>query len=213
MTLRSALAFFADRNVRLWCLVAMPAYTIGFTIAYNLVRPILVDAGWAEARIGLVVVIGGSGVGIVAGIAAGMAIARLGRRRALVRLGVLQVLATLATVPIALGATGLWVVLLVVAVANGAFAASAAVVFTLSMDLTRPESAGTDFTFFSTVSGIAMVASAALGLAAADAFGFGPVVAGAAVLAALGLILAVRTVDRIDVEPRQEVAVPVVASS
>ena len=62
-TLRSALAFFSRSAVHWWCLALIPAYTLGFTMAYSLVRPILVDAGWDEGRIGLVVVIGGSGVG------------------------------------------------------------------------------------------------------------------------------------------------------
>jgi len=62
-TLRSALAFFSRSAVHWWCLALIPAYTLGFTMAYSLVRPILVDAGWDEGRIGLVVVIGGSGAG------------------------------------------------------------------------------------------------------------------------------------------------------
>lgn len=192
VTLRSALGFFADARVRLWALVLMPAYTAGATVAYNLVRPMLVDAGKSEGWIGLYVVIGGSIVGVLAGVTAGAFISSVGNRRALVRLGVLQVAATLGTLPIALGAVQPWLVLGVVALSNGAFAAAFAVIFTISMGLTRPESAGTDFTFFTTISSLLMVICGGGGIALAGALGFPAVVAGAAVLAVLGLLVVVR---------------------
>lgn len=192
VTLRSALGFFADRRVRLWALVLMPAYTAGATIAYNLVRPILVDAGKSEGWIGLYVVIGGSIVGVVAGITAGAFISSVGSRRALLWLGLVQVVAALGTLPIALGAVQPWLVLGVVALSNGAFAAAFAVIFTISMGLTRPESAGTDFTFFTTISSLLMVICGGGGIALSGALGFPAVVAGAAVLAAIGLLVVVR---------------------
>lgn len=193
VTLSSALAFFSHRAVRLWCFVTIPAYTVGFTIAYNLVRPLLVDAGWGEARIGLYVVIGGSGVGIAAGLVAGTLMSCLGRRSALIRLGVLQVVATIAAAPMALGVTQPWLVLIVVAVANAAFSAAFTVVYTISMDLTRPQSAGTDFTFFTTIASIVMVIAGSGGMTAAGIFGYMPVLAVAAALAAVGLLLAAWT--------------------
>lgn len=42
--LRDVGRFFTDRRRLLWCAL-MPVYTFGFTIGYNLVRPILVEAG------------------------------------------------------------------------------------------------------------------------------------------------------------------------
>lgn len=191
VTLRSALAFFSRSEVRWWCFALLPAYTIGFTVAYNLVRPILVDAGWDEGRIGLIVVIGGSGVGIASGIAAGYLVSKLGRRRTLIWLGALQVLATFGVLPIALGATSQWLVLGVVALANAAFCAAFAIVYTISMDLTRPESAGTDFTYFTTVASLLMVLAGGLGMVAAGVFGFVPVVVVAGVLSLLGLVFTV----------------------
>lgn len=194
---RSALAFFADRRVRLWSLLLVPAYIAGFTVVYNLIRPILVDAGWSEGRIGLYVVIGGSVVGVLSGVAAGVLISSIGRRPALIVLGLLQVVATVGALPLALGMTHPVVVLAVVALANGAFAAAMAIVYTISMGLTRPESAGTDFTFFTTISGVLMVVCAGVGLALADAVGFAPVVVGASVLALLGWGLTVLGIDRV----------------
>ncbi len=102
------------------------------------------------------------------------------------------VLATLGTLPIALGAVQPWLVLGVVALSNGAFAAAFAFIFTISMGLTRPESAGTDFTFFTTISSLLMVICAGGGIALAGVLGFPTVVAGAAALAVLGLLVVMR---------------------
>lgn len=197
VSLRSILKFFSASETRLWCLVLIPAYSLGFTVAYNLVRPALVDAGWSEARIGLYVVIGGSVFGVLGGILGGALISRIGRRRGLIWLGVLQVVAAAGTLPLAWGVTQAPVVLGVVALSNGAFAAAFAVVYTVSMDLTRPESAGTDFTLFTTVAGLVMVVAGAGGIAAAGAFGFVPVVTGAVVLAVLGLLATVSLLHRV----------------
>ena len=195
-TLRSALAFFSRSAVRWWCLALIPAYTLGFTMAYSLVRPILVDAGWDEGRIGLVVVIGGSGVGIASGLGAGFVIARVGRRRALIRLGMVQVAAAFGVLPAALGVTPQWLVLAVVALANAAFCAAATIVYTISMDLTRPESAGTDFTLFTTIGTVLMVVAGGLGVAVAGLVGFAPVALVAGALSVLGLLFTAWRIDR-----------------
>lgn len=197
VSIKSVLAFFSRSEVRWWCFALIPAYTVGFTVAYNLVRPILVAAGWDEGRIGLVVVIGGSGVGIISGIGAGYLVSKLGRKRTLVWLGVLQVIATFGVLPIAFGATSLWLVLTVVALANAAFCAAIAIIYTISMDLTRPESAGTDFTFFVTATSILMVAAGCLGMVAAGTFGFATVVLVSGGLSLLGLVFTVWRIDRV----------------
>lgn len=74
-----------------------------------------------------------------------------------------------------------------------AFSAAFAVVYTISMDLTRPQSAGTDFTFFTTVASIVMVIAGGGGMAAAGVFGYLPVLAVAGVLTVVGLVIAART--------------------
>lgn len=191
VTLRSAFGVFARSEVRWWCLLLIPLYTAGSTVAYNLVRPILVDAGWDEGRIGLYVVIAGSGVGLVAGIAAGALISAVGRRRSLIALGVPQVLATAATIILAEGATSPGIVLAVVGLSTAAFTASAAIVYTIVMGLARPESAGTDFTWLTTVTNIAMVAAAGVGLSLAGQFGFTRVLIVATGLAVAGVLAVV----------------------
>ncbi len=97
--------------------------------------------------------------------------------------------ACLGTVALALGSDGRTAVILVVALSNIGFAASGAIVYTISMDLVRHESAGTDFTLFTTVSGIAMAVAGGLGIAAAGSAGFVPVTVVAALLAAAGVVV------------------------
>lgn len=189
VTRKTITQFFTRPGVTRWALFLLPVYTAGGTISYNLVRPMLVDAGWSESEIGTVVVIAGSAFGIVSGIAAGMFIRRLGRRLSLVALGLTQVAACLGTVALALGSDGRAAVILVVALSNIGFAASGAIVYTISMDLVRHESAGTDFTLFTTVSGIAMAVAGGLGIAAAGSTGFVPVTVFAALLAAVGVVV------------------------
>lgn len=171
VTLRSAVAVFARAEVRWWCLLLIPLYTAGGTVAYNLVRPILVDDGWTEGRIGLYVVIAGSGVGIVAGLLAGALISTVGRHRSLAVLGALQVLAALATIAIAQGWTAPGVVLAVVGTSTAAFTAATAIAYTIVMGLARPESAGS--------------------------FGFTPVLVAAAILALVGLVVVLVMAPRI----------------
>lgn len=197
VTLRSMLSFFARPGVLLWCFVLLPAYSFGFAVGYNLVRPMLVDAGWDESRIGAYVVIGSSVFGILAGVCGGAIVSRFGRRKAVIWLGALQVLATAATALIALGAVQPLVVLAVVGLANAAFGAAFAVIYTISMDLTRPESAGTDFTFFTTVGAIVMVIAGGGGIAAAGAFGFLPVIIAGAALSLIGLLVTVVLIGRV----------------
>lgn len=196
-TLRSALGFFSQPGIRWWCFALLPAYTFGFTVAYNLVRPILVADGWDEGRIGLVVVLGGSVVGILAGISAGWLVSKIGRQRAILWLGALQVIATIGVLPIALGSTPTGLVLAVVALSNAAFSAAFAVVYTICMDLTRHESAGTDFTYLTTVTTIMMVIAGGLGVALAGIIGFVPVITIATGIGILGLWLTVRNINRV----------------
>ncbi|MGO1833099.1 MAG: hypothetical protein ACTH0C_00370, partial [Actinomycetaceae bacterium] len=123
-------------------------------------------------------------------IAAGAGIRRFGRRRALVWLGGFQVLAALAVVPMAYGMVWPWYVGAVVGLANAAFAAGFAIVYTICMDLTRPESAGTDFTLFTTIGSLVMVLCAGIGIALSGLVGFGPVAIGAGLVAAVGVAFA-----------------------
>ena len=80
-------------------------YPIGFSTAFALLNPLLVDAGWALADIGFVTKVVGSLVGIISAISASMIISRYGRQTALIALTGAQAVALIMLLPLALGDT------------------------------------------------------------------------------------------------------------
>lgn len=173
VTLRTLRVFFSRPVTRWWALVMLPLF---------------VDLGWSESRIGVVMVIVGSSFGVAAGVAAGLLIKRLGRRRAFGVLGLVQLVGCAGVLVLALGITDLWFSVTIVGLINAGIAAATALVYTISMDLSRPESAGTDFTLFSTLASLVMVIAGGLGMGVSGVLGF-PAVAGAALVLSIGGIL------------------------
>lgn len=191
VSVRSIAAFFGRRGVKLWAFVLVPLYVLGGTAAYNLVRPLLTQAGWSDAQLGGIVVIGGGIAGILGGVLAGLVVARLGRRRSLLVLGLVQLASTAATILLTLQPTSTLLAVLITVTSNASFAAAAAVIYTISMDLTRLDSSGTDFTALSTLSQVVMVIAASVGISMAGKFGFVTVSIVATLCAAVGLALVV----------------------
>lgn len=166
-------------------------------MSYGIMRPLFVDLGWSESRIGVVVVIVGSIFGVAAGVAAGLLIKRLGRRRAFAALGLVQLVGCAGVLLLALGITDLWFSVTTVGLINAGIAAATALVYTISMDLSRPESAGTDFTLFSTLASLVIVIAGGLGMGLSGVLGF-PAVAGVALVLSIGGILfVVRKADAV----------------
>lgn len=182
--------FFRQPRVVRWTFVVLPLYVAGGVVTYNLIRPLLSDAGWNEARIGTIVVIGGGAAGVLAGLAAGWLISHLGRQRSMIVLGLAQVLGTAATIWLTLDPHSIPIAVLVTAISNACFAATGAILYTIAMDLTRPESSGTDFTAFSTLTQIVMIIGGGTGIALAGTLGFTTVTIGATILCAVGVATA-----------------------
>lgn len=197
VTPRAILQFFRRPGVVLWAFVIMPLYVAGGTISYNLLRPMLTQAGWSEEQLAAVVVIGGGIAGTLSGLLGGLFISRMGRRRALLWLGLVQLIGTTATVWLTLTPTSTATAVLVTVLSNAGFAAASAVTLTIAMDLTRLESSGTDFTALSTISGVIMVVAAGSGVALAGTLGFTTISILAAVLAAAGLAITCLTAHRV----------------
>ena len=187
---RQVLSFFRQPGVVRWTFAVLPLYVVGGVITYNVIRPLLTDAGWSEARIGTIVVIGGGTAGVLAGVAAGWLISRVGRQRSMVLLGIAQVIGTAVTIWLTLTPTSIAVAAFVTAISNACFAATGAFLYTIAMDLTRPESSGTDFTAFSTLIQIVMVIGGGLGIALAGVLGFTVVAIGATAVSAAGIAIA-----------------------
>src|SRR5215217_8944390 len=109
-------------------------------------RPMLVDAGWPLDRIGAVSIVGSGTAAVLASLASGALLTRLGRRRTLVAFGLVTVVAIMALFPLAQGQSSTLAGLAAVALLNIAYASADTAVYTINMDWSRPGSAGSDFT-------------------------------------------------------------------
>ncbi len=166
-----------------WLLVLL-SYPVGMAIAYSIIAPVLVDAGWPIARIGLIVNVLGPVAGFVSALLAGWLIHRLGRRRAMLIAALMQVAAVAAISLPVLGHTGEAAVTAAVGIYFFCYNPSMTVLSTLIMDHASPETPSTDYAlqfgmyqFFSMATGAAGVYLAGrfgyaftLGIAVAAAF-------------------------------------------
>ncbi|NJN61046.1 MAG: MFS transporter [Coleofasciculaceae cyanobacterium RL_1_1] len=126
-------------------------YVTGSSMAATMFRPLLVDLGLSMADIGWMTGIVGSIAAIIGSLLAGVLIRPLGRRRSLAIFGIIQAIAVLA---LALPALDFHNPFLLYAVSTGeVFARSLAntALFTVMMDKSHPQTAGSDYTLQSSV--------------------------------------------------------------
>lgn len=194
--MRELLSVFGQPGCRHWVLVVVPLYYIGAAVGYAIVSPALVDAGWSLTKIGIVSGAIASAPAVLAALGAGLLVARWGRERVLVLGGVLLALATLCLMPLALGATStVWTTLALCAF-MAAYAVANVVVYTINMDYSRPDSAGTDFTTLTSFALAVSFIAAAVALTAAAWIGYAGVLVGSIVLVLIGTVLGVRHQQR-----------------
>lgn len=159
-------------------------YPASAAMAYSIVMPMLIDAGWSLARVGLVVNGVGSLVGLSAALAYGNMLRRLTRRQAMVSAAVMQCLgvAALALPALSLGTGGLAgvTVILYFLLYNPA----ATILATRMMDLSSRQSPATDYTLQYSVSQCGVMALTSVSAMLAESIGYGGVIA---VAVALGL--------------------------
>ena len=162
------------------------AYKFGDSMASAMAKPYLVDAGWSKTEIGTWAGVLGSTAALAGAALGGLMSDWLGRRRALLFCGVAQ---SLAVALYALHAAGMGsAVLLKAAVISEHLLGGMATValFTLMMDASDPQHAGTDYTLQASsvvvAIGIASVAGGLLG----DALGYGAMFGWSALLSAAG---------------------------
>jgi predicted MFS family arabinose efflux permease len=177
--------FFRRPGAARWALVVMPLYYLGIASAYPLITPMLIDAGWRLDRIGTVLVIGGGTVVIAGALAAGAGLSAMGRRRALVLFGFVQVAAGVGLLPLTRPQPTVAIVLAEVALLHLAYAVTGTAIYTVSMDWTRPDSAGTDYTVQACFAQLCSHGAGAASLAVAGSFGYSAI---AALSAGLGLV-------------------------
>jgi MFS family permease len=120
---------------------------------------------------------------------------RAGRRRALLACGLLQTASLLGYVAAALGVGGL-AMFWVGSIAEHLLGGMATVaLFTLMMDASDPEHAGTDYTLLACAIVFAMGLANFTGAAIADAVGYAPTFVAGFVLSGIGCLLLVHSLD------------------
>jgi MFS family permease len=170
-------------------------YKFGDSMVAALVGPFMKDAGLSKETIAIMKGTAGS-VASLAGAAAGAWFAfRAGRRTALLACGLLQTTSLLLYLAAALGLGGIamfWASTL----AEHLLGSMATVaLFTLMMDASDPEHAGTDYTLLACAIVFAMGLANFTGAAIADAFGYAPTFVVGVLLSAAGCVTLVASLD------------------
>lgn len=195
---RDLLSVFRQAGCRSWTFVVVPLYYIGAAVGYAIVSPALVDAGWSLTRIGVVTGVVASVPAVLSSLGAGWLVARLGRRRTLVLGGLLLALSSLCLMPLALGsATTVWTSI-ALCVFMATYAMANVVVYTINMDYSRADSAGTDFTTLTSFALAISFIAAGVALALAELVGYPTVLLASIVLVLVGTALGARHQQRHD---------------
>lgn len=189
---RNGFATLADLlrqpGVARWALVLLPLLWAGIGGYFTLLNPMLVDAGWSLSQIGVVVTVFGSLVAIAGGLAAGPITARLGQRRSLLVFGIAQLIVVPGLFAVAYGHADPLFTTVVICLVHLVYAAATTAASTVSMDLCRPDSAGSDYTALSTVGTAVSFGVGAASTALAGTFGYPLLLAAAVVLLAVGVL-------------------------
>lgn len=171
-------------------------YKFGDSMASSLVGPFMKDSGMTKEDIAIVKGTIGSVMGLAGAAAGGWLAFRLGRRTALIACGVLQ---TLSLGLYWLCATGVGgrELLYAASTAEHLLGGMATVaLFTLMMDASAPEHAGTDYTLLACAIVVATGLASFGGAVIADAVGYAPMFAASLVLSGAGCAALVMSLDR-----------------
>ena len=190
------LTVFRQPGCRSWTFVVVPLYYIGAAVGYAIVSPALVDAGWSLTRIGIVTGVVASIPAVLTSLGAGWLVARLGRRRTLILGGVLLAFSSLGLLPLALGSASILWTPVALCLFMATYAMANVVVYTINMDYSRIDSAGTDFTVLTSFALAISFIAAGLALALAQFVGYTGVLIAAIVLVLLGTFLGARHQER-----------------
>ncbi len=179
--------YFRQPGAWAWALVLV-LYKSFDALAGPMVKPMMVDFGYDKGEIGAIVGVAGSVAGLLGALAGGLGVRPLGRRRALLGFGVLQILAVGTYVIPALG----WrdPAVFYVSVSADAFFGGMATtaLFTLMMDQCRPHRAAVDYTTQACVVVITTLGAATLSGVSAACLGYLGHFALTTLLSLLGLL-------------------------
>lgn len=185
---RDLLTFFGRRGMWRW-LIVLVIYPLGVSLAYGLITPLLVDAGWSLERIGFGVNIVGSVLGLLSALAVGWMIRRFGRKPVMFDTALAMGFGTLLLLAPASGYTGDLPAWAAIGAIFLLYSPSSAVLATVMMDNARLTAAGTDFTLQYCVFALVGFVAGGAGVALAGVFGYTTVIIGASAMAFLAALL------------------------
>lgn len=170
-------------------LVVIILYRFGDAFASAMIAPYLVDRGLGMAEIGGLVGTAGVGFALAGCLVGGVLVRPLGRRRALLVFGAVQVASCAAYAAMVLLNIKSFVALTAI-IGLGYFAVSAAYValYTIMMDFCSVEQASTDFTVQSCIVNLAGITASSVSGFGAASLGYGGHFVLAFVLTSLGLV-------------------------
>jgi MFS family permease len=170
-------------------------YKFGDSMVAALVGPFMRDAGLSKEMIALMKGTVGSVASLAGAALGGWYAFRAGRRRALLACGLLQTASLLFYVAAAHGHGGI-AMFWAGNVAEHLFGGMATVaLFTLMMDASDPEHAGTDYTLLACAIVVAMGLANFTGAVIADAVGYAPTFVAGVIVSAIGCLVLVRSLD------------------
>ncbi|HEX2314580.1 MAG TPA: MFS transporter [Thermomonospora sp.] len=186
---RELAGFFRRPHMTVWTLLVIPLYGIGDWLATAPQAALLLSAGWPMDRVASARSLA-TAVQIAAALVTGAAIARYGRSRSALVIGLLGVVAVAALLPAATGTAATAPTTAALVAGAIVYGAKLTWISTVCMNLARRSSAATDYTVPMSIEGICvtLTGSAALGLA--SAIGFPGLLTTAALLAAAGTAVA-----------------------
>jgi MFS family permease len=170
-------------------------YKFGDSLVASLVGPFMRDSGLSKETIALMKGTVGSIASLAGAAVGGWYAFRAGRRRALLACGLLQSASLLFYIAAALGLGGV-AIFWVGTVAEHLLGGMATVaLFTLMMDASDPDHAGTDYTLLACAIVVAMGLANFTGAVIADAAGYAPAFVTGFVLSIAGCLVLVRSLD------------------
>lgn len=180
-------------------------YRLGDQMVATLLGPFLIDQGMNKEGIALMKGTVGSATSLLGAAIGGWLAFSAGRRTAVLASGVAQAASYTLYIAAAMGMGGV-TLLWVATIFEGVIGTMATVaLFTLMMDASDPEHAGTDYTLFASLVVLMGPIGNFTGAAVADAAGYAPAFTAGSILALLGTLMVVRMLDNKPVPARIEV--------
>ena len=195
--LKNLIDFCRYPGIGRWLLMLV-FYSSGSMMATTMFRPLLVDIGLSLPEIGWLLGVVSYSAGILGAIVAGLLIAPLGRKRSLILFGLLRAIAISTYLLPAFGVTNLPVLYLVAISVQISISMATTPLYTVMMDKSNLETAGTDYTMQNSIVHLGGIVAAAMSGVIVRMVGYRGVFATSIVVSIIGVVLIAKMFDDIN---------------